>query len=152
MTTTIRTPSIASPLEVALDLMPHRVTLGGVQLQIDYRPIGASEPYDRYLVVVTDVTADVEREHAEIERHEAMVVFERVLADRSGVESFFEEGSQIVTKLARSDASSLGTAKRMLQALHMSVQRHEQAFGVLETDVQKRVVGQGGRSTRPAQG
>jgi hypothetical protein len=33
------------------------------------------------------------------------------------------------------------TAKRMLQALHMSVQRHEQAFGVLETDVQKRVVG-----------
>jgi hypothetical protein len=33
------------------------------------------------------------------------------------------------------------TAKRMLQALHMSVQRHEQAFGVLETDVQKRVIG-----------
>ena len=35
------------------------------------------------------------------------------------------------------------TAKRMLQALHMSVQRHEQAFGVLETDVQKRVVAKG---------
>ena len=33
------------------------------------------------------------------------------------------------------------TAKRMLQALTLSVQRHEQAFGVLETDVQKRVVG-----------
>jgi Protein of unknown function (DUF3467) len=32
------------------------------------------------------------------------------------------------------------TAKRMLQALMMSVQRHEQAFGVLETDVQKRVL------------
>lgn len=36
------------------------------------------------------------------------------------------------------------TAKRMLQALHLSVQRHEQAFGVLETDVQKRVVKQQG--------
>jgi hypothetical protein len=35
------------------------------------------------------------------------------------------------------------TAKRMLQALVMSVQRHEAAFGVLETDVQKRVVGRG---------
>ena len=33
------------------------------------------------------------------------------------------------------------TAKRMLQALSLSVQRHEQAFGVLETDVQKRVIG-----------
>jgi hypothetical protein len=32
------------------------------------------------------------------------------------------------------------TAKRMLHALHLSVQRHEQAFGVLETDVNKRVV------------
>jgi hypothetical protein len=42
------------------------------------------------------------------------------------------------------------TAKRMLQALHMSVQRHEAAFGVLETDVQKRVVG--GRAGRPQAG
>ncbi len=33
------------------------------------------------------------------------------------------------------------TAKRMLHALQLTVQRHEQAFGVLETDVQKRVVG-----------
>ena len=37
------------------------------------------------------------------------------------------------------------TAKRLLHALHLSVQRHEQAFGVLETDVQKRVIG-GGRT------
>jgi len=34
------------------------------------------------------------------------------------------------------------TAKRMLHALHLSVQRHEQAFGPLETDVQKRVIAQ----------
>lgn len=36
------------------------------------------------------------------------------------------------------------TAKRLLAALHMSVQRHEQAFGILETDVQKRLQPQGG--------
>lgn len=35
------------------------------------------------------------------------------------------------------------TAKRLLQALAMSIQRHEQAFGALETDVQKRVVARG---------
>jgi hypothetical protein len=33
------------------------------------------------------------------------------------------------------------TAKRLLHALQMTLQRHEAAFGVLETDVQKRVVG-----------
>ena len=31
------------------------------------------------------------------------------------------------------------TAKRMLAALQMAIQRHEAAFGVLETDVQRRV-------------
>ena len=31
------------------------------------------------------------------------------------------------------------TAKRMLHALQLTIQRHESTFGVLETDVQKRV-------------
>ena len=31
------------------------------------------------------------------------------------------------------------TAKRMLHALHMTIQRHEGTFGVLETYVQRRV-------------
>jgi len=33
------------------------------------------------------------------------------------------------------------TAKRLLHALTLSVQRHEAAFGVLETDIQKRIIG-----------
>ena len=33
------------------------------------------------------------------------------------------------------------TAKRLWNALSMALQRHEQAFGVLETDVRKRVRG-----------
>ena len=32
------------------------------------------------------------------------------------------------------------TAKRLMAALQLSIQRHEAAFGVLETNVQKRVV------------
>jgi hypothetical protein len=35
--------------------------------------------------------------------------------------------------------TSFYTAKRMLYALQAQIQRHEQIFGVLETDVQKRV-------------
>ena len=31
------------------------------------------------------------------------------------------------------------TAKRLLQVLQLTIERHEAAFGVLETDVQKRV-------------
>jgi hypothetical protein len=32
------------------------------------------------------------------------------------------------------------TAKRLLHALQLTLQRHEQMFGVLETDVQKRIM------------
>ncbi len=38
------------------------------------------------------------------------------------------------------------TAKRLLGALSMTVQRHEQTFGVLETDVNKRVQSSAARS------
>jgi hypothetical protein len=40
------------------------------------------------------------------------------------------------------------TAKRLLQALGMSVQRHEAAFGALETDVQKRLMAIAQRASR----
>ncbi len=43
-------------------------------------------------------------------------------------------------KISQRIVTNYYTAKRMLHALHLSVQRHEQAFGVLETDVQKRVI------------
>ncbi|HMO84914.1 MAG TPA: DUF3467 domain-containing protein [Lacipirellulaceae bacterium] len=47
-----------------------------------------------------------------------------------------QEAVQITQRLV----TNYYTAKRLLHALHLSVQRHEQAFGVLETDVNKRVV------------
>jgi Protein of unknown function (DUF3467) len=42
------------------------------------------------------------------------------------------------------------TAKRLLGALHMAVQQHEGVYGVLETDIQKRVrAGAAGRPGAP---
>src|SRR6266446_1115600 len=43
------------------------------------------------------------------------------------------------------------TAKRLLGALHMAVQQHEHTYGVLETDIQKRVRQQGPGAARPPQ-
>ncbi|MHB8968961.1 MAG: DUF3467 domain-containing protein [Pirellulaceae bacterium] len=41
------------------------------------------------------------------------------------------------------------TAKRLLAALQLSVQRHEAVFGVLETDIQKRLRPQGAAQAQP---
>ena len=51
---------------------------------------------------------------------------------------------EIVVPVAERVVMNHFTAKRLLAALSMAVQRHEQAFGMLETDVRKRV--------RPQQG
>lgn len=40
------------------------------------------------------------------------------------------------------------TAKRLWAALGLSLQRHEQAFGVLETDVNKRILPEARRAAR----
>ena len=42
-------------------------------------------------------------------------------------------------KVTQRIVSNFYTAKRLLYALQMSIQRHEAAFGVLEVDVNKRV-------------
>jgi len=43
-------------------------------------------------------------------------------------------------KLTQRIVTNYYTAKRLLHALSLSVKRHEEAFGVVETDIQKRVV------------
>ena len=42
------------------------------------------------------------------------------------------------------------TAKRMLAALQMAVQRHEAAFGVLETDINRRITPQARQAAQAA--
>ena len=49
----------------------------------------------------------------------------------------------VTIKVAQRIIMNHYTAKRLLSALSMALQRHEQAFGVLETDVRKRVKQQG---------
>jgi len=46
---------------------------------------------------------------------------------------------EVVVPVAQRIIMNHYTAKRLLSALGMAVQRHEQAFGMLETDVRKRV-------------
>ena len=50
---------------------------------------------------------------------------------------------EITIKVSQRIIMNHYTAKRLLSALSMALQRHEQAFGVLETDVRKRVKQQG---------
>lgn len=53
--------------------------------------------------------------------------------------------AQTPVKISERLVMNYYTAKRLWHTLAVSLQRHEEAFGVLETDIAKRVVGQGRR-------
>ncbi|MDB2686753.1 DUF3467 domain-containing protein [Mariniblastus sp.] len=49
-------------------------------------------------------------------------------------------GGQAPVDISQRIVLNFYTAKRLLHALHVSVQRHEEVFGKIETDIKKRVV------------
>lgn len=105
------------PIEVSLAQMPSHLVLNGSHYRFEYRPIGKREPFERYLVIATDVTTEMHRQFAELERTESMLLFERAVLDRSGVESFFEEAGRIVATLRLPLPVDIGTAKRFVHTL-----------------------------------
>ncbi|MEO8798458.1 MAG: ATP-binding protein [Polyangiaceae bacterium] len=104
------------PLELTLDQMPHRLDIEGRALRVEYQPI-TSDTERRFLVIVTDVTSQIEREAADTERREVMAVLEHLLQDRLGVESFFEETSILIDTLILQREGSLSMVKRMIHTL-----------------------------------
>jgi two-component system, chemotaxis family, sensor kinase CheA len=102
------------PLEVTLEQMPARLFWRDAHYRFEYRPIGGGEAPELFLVIVTDVTTEVERERSEVERREAMALFAHVLSDRSGLESFFEEATRTVELLT----SGAANAEEVLRLLH----------------------------------
>jgi two-component system chemotaxis sensor kinase CheA len=107
------------PVELTLDQMPRRFERDPYKhYRIDYRLLEASTPGERlYLVIVTDVTAEVERELVEQEARERIGLFQKLLVDRSGFETFFEEGSHIVDLLVNERTADLNTIKRAIHTL-----------------------------------
>lgn len=105
------------PTEVSVAQMPSRLTLNEAHYRFEYRPIGSKEPYEHYLVVMTDVTEEVKRQLAELERAESMLLFERAMLDRSGVASFFEEAGRIVAALTPRCPEDIGLVKRLVHTL-----------------------------------
>ncbi len=88
------------PPEVCLDQLPARVTADGRTLEIRYTLLADVAP-TRLLLVVSDETEHLERERIEREQREAVVLFQRITADRAGFEDFLDEVERLVDDLAR---------------------------------------------------
>jgi two-component system chemotaxis sensor kinase CheA len=115
----------ALPRDLLLDQLPRRVVVNGRTIDLTYRPIEMETrregtavdvelPFDRLLVVMTDVTGELARVRAERAQGELASVMERYGRDRTSTVSFFEE--------ARVSCRLIGdgtlTGEELLRALH----------------------------------
>lgn len=103
------------PLETTLDQMPRRLELSGRYLSLEYRALGG-QPFERLLVVMSDVTATVAREASEQESRDLINVTTRLLKDRQGFFEFFDETQRLLGRLTKGQ-TDVATLKRDLHTL-----------------------------------
>lgn len=89
------------PLELCIEQMPRRFTVKERSYEIEYRPRLTQEGgLDWMIVVISDITELVARERAEKQQRELVGSVGRLLSDRSGFLSFYQQASQLVARLA----------------------------------------------------
>jgi two-component sensor histidine kinase/HPt (histidine-containing phosphotransfer) domain-containing protein len=105
-----------TPTELSFDQLPKRIEAGLRHLQLDYRPIGDGNVPDAVLVVVSDITGELESERAEAERRQLLAMFERVSTDRNGFVRFCNEADDLIRRLDSNEAPR-GDLQRHLHSL-----------------------------------
>src|SRR5690606_19302592 len=89
------------PRELCIAQLPNRATSDGRQLEFHYVDISQGEAFEGILVVVEDITDRLEHDRLQKEQAELMVVFRRIMQDRSGFESFLRETTRQIESVTR---------------------------------------------------
>lgn len=105
------------PLEVIVDQLPKTLTRDGLTLGFEYRPILEKSRISKILVVISDLTAQVERAKIERAQAETMTIFEKINRDRSGFLEFIDEGSKLVAAIAANQFTSQADCWRAVHTL-----------------------------------
>ena len=103
------------PVEVSIDQMPRHIQAGGRRYSLDYKAIVDGGTLHGALLVVSDVTEQMERLRREAEQQEMISVFERVMRDRSGFIEFFKECEALVNDVV---SGRIQDVQRAMRAVH----------------------------------
>src|SRR5689334_1197932 len=82
------------PIDVVLGQLPRRLERNGRQLRVEYQPIGV--PLTVILVVASDATDELAREHAEAAQHELLAVVDNAYRDRAGFLAFIRDTNELL--------------------------------------------------------
>jgi chemotaxis protein histidine kinase CheA len=79
--------------------MPARLQHGDETFTVEYRPLRSSARLDGLLVVVRDVTKQIESERVEAEQRELTRMVQRIVRDKTGFLDFLAESHEMVGRL-----------------------------------------------------
>ncbi len=106
------------PLELTLDQGPTQIKYQDRCYRVGYRPLlddgGALKGM---LIVIADITAELERKRLEREGTETLAILDRVIVDRAGFLEFFSEAEELLGALSDPSGKSLAVVKRVLHTL-----------------------------------
>lgn len=112
------------PLELVLDQLPARITGGDRTFALRYLPLAAAQER-RFLVVVSDVTAELAAEQTEAVQRDLLRAIEGTMRDRESVSDFVRDADALFAVVA--DARSADG--ELLRALH-TVKGNAGLFGL----------------------
>jgi two-component system chemotaxis sensor kinase CheA len=105
------------PIEVSLDQLPSRIVVANRTFDMCYRPIMKGEQLTHILIVMSDVTVQVEQERATIQQRELVSLFQWLIKDRQGLLDFFADNNRIVHQICSSTPKDPVTLKRDVHTL-----------------------------------
>lgn len=105
------------PVETTIDQLPSRFIANGRTLEIGYSPVYENEQLTNLAVVVSDITAVVEREELEAENREMMVMIDGITKDKVGFLEFMDEAENLVVALREESRDDLVLLKRRVHTL-----------------------------------
>lgn len=105
------------PLEVAVDQLPKRVRHGDRQLSLAYHPVLVDSQLQHVVIVLTDITAEMERQRALAEQHEFAALVDQFVRDRRAFRSFWSEANRLVAKILEREPASPELLRRNVHTL-----------------------------------
>ncbi len=90
----------ALPLDVAVGQLPRSIRRDERHFELAYHPVVRGEELERVVIVLSDVTAEVERRRVEEDQREFAALVTHLVHDRRGFLEFWRESTALVASLA----------------------------------------------------
>jgi two-component system chemotaxis sensor kinase CheA len=105
------------PLELSLEQMPKRMVAGGRSFALEFKPILVDGHWERMLFIMSDITAELERERAQRAQQDQLRAFEQIMRDRKAFLEFFAEANAIVERLQDAAVTDITEVRRLVHTL-----------------------------------